>query len=112
MMRGRGRWRRRCWGNYQNQFLVAFTGIRWAILRAIGNGQKSTSEIYSELVASYGDMPRSLLYYHLGELEKMGIIEVVGYRETGKGGAPEKIWRVAVRRIVIDILSGQILMER
>ncbi len=110
----RRRWRLQgCWRNYYNNFLAAFTGIRWAILRIIGDREKSTSEIFRELAMNYGvSIPRSLLYYHLSELERMGIIEVSGYRETGKGGAPEKVWRVTIRRVVIDILSGQIIKEK
>lgn len=87
-------------------------GPRWAIIRIISDGEKSTSEIYNELVARYGFlMPRSLLYYHLDGLEKMGIIEMVRYQETGKGGAPEKVWRLKIRKVVIDLLSGTINLE-
>ena len=93
-------------------FLGAISGPRWLILRVLGDREMTTSEIYGEFVAKYGyAMPRSLLYYHLGELERMGIIEMVGYRETGKGGAPEKVWRLKIRRIVIDILRGKITVE-
>lgn len=94
-------------------FLGALAGgPRWAILRILSEGEKTTSEIYESLVSKYGLMiPRSLLYYHLDSLENMGIIELVGYRETGKGGAPEKIWRLKIRRVIIDIPSGQITTE-
>lgn len=97
---------------YIMHFLRALAGPRWLILRIIGDKEKSTSEIYQELVTRYGaPIPRSLLYYHLSELERLGVIEMVGYRETGKGGAPEKVWKLKVRKIVIDILSGQITTE-
>jgi len=49
-------------------------------------------------------MSASCLYYHLSELKKAGIIAVAGYKEEG-GGAPEKIWRLKSRRIVIDLLE-------
>jgi predicted ArsR family transcriptional regulator len=45
------------------------------------------------------------LYYHLSELKKAGVIEVAGYKDEG-GGAPEKVWRLKSRRIVIDLLEG------
>ncbi|MEX0569259.1 MAG: helix-turn-helix domain-containing protein [Candidatus Njordarchaeota archaeon] len=93
-------------------FLSAISGPRWIILKIIGGTEKSTSEIYEELISKYNlSMPRSVLYYHLGELERIGIIEVKGYKETGKGGAPEKIWVLKVRKIVIDIVSGAISIE-
>jgi len=94
-------------------FLRAIAGgPRWGILRILSEGNKTTSEIYDALISRYGlSMPRSLLYYHLDSLESMGIIELVGYRETGKGGAPEKIWRLKIRRVVIDIIEGKISVE-
>lgn len=110
--------RRRRWGRRFPEFppLINFLGIlggpRWIILRIIGDSEKTTSEIYEEIINKYGlAIPRSVLYYHLGELERMGIIEVKGYRETGKGGAPEKIWALKVKRIMIDIVSGAVSME-
>jgi len=87
-------------------------GPRWAIIRIIGGGEKPTSEIYTELIDRFGFMmPRSLLYYHLDWLEKMGIIEMVRYQETGKGGAPEKVWRLKIKKVVVDLLHGTIKME-
>lgn len=44
------------------------------------------------------------LYYHLSELHRAGIIEVAEYREVG-GGAPEKVWKLKKKRIVIDLLE-------
>jgi hypothetical protein len=43
-------------------------------------------------------------------LEDAGIIEMAGYREEG-GGAPEKLWRLKVRRIGIDLVTGEIFRE-
>jgi len=90
-------------------FLGALWGIRWLILRILADREKSTNEILNEMTSKHGiAIPRTLLYYHLNELERMGVICMVGYRETGKGGAPEKVWRLKIRKIVIDIPSGQI----
>jgi len=111
--------RRIRWGRTHPELsgIMAFLGAlaggpRWAIIRIIGNGEKSTSEIYDEIVSKYGFfMPRSLLYYHLDNLERMGIIEMVKYQETGKGGAPEKVWRLKIKRVVIDLVSGSIKFD-
>ena len=110
--------RRRRWGcripGYDSSISIlnALTGIRWLILRIIGNYEKTTSEIYTELSRNYGvGMPRSLLYYHLSELERMNVIEMTGYRETGKGGAPEKVWKLKIKKIIIDIIGGKITTE-
>lgn len=94
-------------------FLRALAGgPRWAIIKVIGDKELATSEIYDLLVNRFGFlMPRSLLYYHLDGLEKMGIIEMVRYQETGKGGAPEKVWRLKIKRVVIDLPSGSIHFE-
>ncbi|MDH7597156.1 MAG: helix-turn-helix domain-containing protein [Methanothrix sp.] len=76
---------------------------RWAIIRCIGEGERSTKEIYKEL-SSYGEISMPGLYYHLSALREAGIIEAAGYRESG-GGIPEKVWRLRTRRIVIDLLD-------
>ena len=110
MPRRRRRWRFMIPDHiYGAEILSALWGIRWLILRILSGGKRTTSEIFSEIVSKFGMMiPRSLLYYHLSELESMGVIEMIGYRETGKGGAPEKIWRLKIQKIVVDILSGNI----
>ncbi len=107
------------WGRMNPEFFHVMTllraisaGPRWAIIKVLGNEEKSTSQIYEELVIKYGmPIPRSLLYYHLASLEAMGIIEMVRYQETGKGGAPEKVWRLKLKRIIIDLSSGNIKIE-
>jgi len=76
---------------------------RWAIIRCIGDGERSAKEIYEEL-SSHGEISMPGLYYHLSALRQAGIIEVAGYRESG-GGIPEKVWRLRTRRIVIDLLD-------
>ncbi|WP_258084227.1 ArsR/SmtB family transcription factor [Thermococcus thermotolerans] len=80
------------------------------IIRALADGVKGTNDIYMELQKSGFHMPRSTLYYHLSTLQKSGIIEMVGYREQG-GGAPEKLWKLKVRRIGVDLVTGEIFRE-
>jgi len=75
---------------------------RWRIIELLRDGPASTSRII-ELLQHEGAMRgRPNLYYHLSELQKAGIIEVAEYREEG-GGAPEKVWRLALDRITINL---------
>ncbi len=83
---------------------------RWSIIKIIGDETKGTNEIYEELQKKSLGMPRSTLYYHLSSLENEGIIEMAGYREEG-GGAPEKLWKLRVRKICIDLRSGNVVEE-
>jgi len=77
---------------------------RWTIIEYIGEDTRSTKEIQRYLSSREG-INASCLYYHLSELKKAGILEVAGYRDEG-GGAPEKLWRLKSRQIVIDLLDG------
>lgn len=79
---------------------------RWLIVRYIGNGSKSTKEIHKYLLKKGEQLTRSGLYYHLSELKIAGIIEVAEYIEEG-GGAPEKVWKLKTRKIVIDLLETE-----
>lgn len=80
---------------------------RWKIIRSIGEGERSTKEIFEEL--AFGEeisLSLAGLYYHISALKEAGIVEVASYREE-KGGAPEKVWRLKTRRIVIDLLEEE-----
>lgn len=79
---------------------------RWLIIRYIGNGSRSTREIYEYLIKKGEQLTKSGLYYHLSELKNAGIIEVAGYIEEG-GGAPEKVWRLKTKKIVINLLETE-----
>jgi len=76
---------------------------RWEIIEFIGEGKKSTKEIYDYLINKGEKLTKSGLYYHLSELKNAGIIEVADYIE--RGGAPEKVWKLKTKRIVIDLLG-------
>lgn len=76
---------------------------RWKILRIIGEGEKTTGEIFQKL-SKEETIIKSSFYYHLSSLEKANIIEHVGYKEEG-GGAPEKIWRLKMKEIKIDLMK-------
>ena len=77
---------------------------RWIIIRFIGEGKKSTKEIYDFLLKNNENITSSGLYYHLSELKNAGIIEVAKYKEEG-GGAPEKIWKLKTKKIEINLLD-------
>ena len=83
---------------------------RWSIIKIIENDTKGTNEIYEKLKKEGFEMPRSTLYYHLSLLSDADIIEMVGYREEG-GGAPEKLWKLRVKKICADIIAGKITEE-
>jgi len=92
------------------QVKFVLTEPRWTIVKIIGKEEKSTNEIYKELKSRGFEIPRSTLYYYLSSLQDVGIIELARYKEEG-GGAPEKVWRLKVTRIGIDLLSGEIVVE-
>jgi len=79
---------------------------RWLIIEYIGEGSKSTKEIYEYLLKKGEKITKSGLYYHLSELKNAGIIEVADYIEEG-GGAPEKVWKLKTKKIVIDLLENR-----
>jgi len=85
--------------------------IRWTIIRFIGEGKKSTKEIYDHLIENGESLTPSGLYYHLSELKNAGIIEVAEYNEEG-GGAPEKIWRLKTKKIIIDLLEEKVYLDK
>lgn len=89
---------------FAKYFRALHCPTRWAIIRLIGEGTKSTNEIFEGLEKVGESISRSGLYYHLSELEDNGIIELAEYREVG-GGAPEKVWRLKTREIRINLLT-------
>ena len=85
--------------------------IRWTIIRFIGRGKKSTGEIYDHLIENGESLTSSGLYYHLSELKNADIIEVAEYNEEGRG-APEKVWRLKTKKIIIDLLEEKVYPDR
>ena len=86
-------------------------GPRWAIIKALSSGELSTNEIAERLEETFRrPFPRSTLYYHLSVLRDIGIIELANYRESGPG-APEKVWRLKAKKIVVNLVDGTISFE-
>ena len=94
------------WHKLRNLVRVLRFPTRWLIIEYIGHGSRSTKEIYDFLIKRGERITRSGLYYHLSELKNAGIIEVAGYIDEG-GGAPEKVWKLKTKRIVIDMLENK-----
>ncbi len=92
------------WHKLRNFVKALRFPTRWLIIECIGDGKKSTGEIYRYLLEKGEKITKSGLYYHLSELKNAGIIEVAEYIE--RGGAPEKVWKLKARKIVIDLLEG------
>jgi DNA-binding transcriptional ArsR family regulator len=88
----------------QKYFRALHCPTRWTIIRLIGEGTRSTNEIFDGLKEAGEDLSRSGLYYHLSELEEAGIVELAEYREVG-GGAPEKVWRLKTKEIRFNLLT-------
>lgn len=75
---------------------------RWVIIECLRE-PKSTKEILDCLLARDERITSTGLYYHLSELKNAGIIEIAGYREGQ--GAPQKIWRLKVKKIEIPLVE-------
>ena len=78
---------------------------RWLIIDCLKDGEKSTKEIFDCLTEKNEAVSSSGLYYHLSELKNAGIIEIAGYIE--QKGAPQKVWRLKVRKVEIPLLGEE-----
>jgi DNA-binding transcriptional ArsR family regulator len=96
-------------------------GIRWQIIEVLRDGSKSSDEIFQALNEIRDKMPKNpeqcqgqcredtvkelkkpSLYYHLRELESVGIIELDEYKPSKEGRAPEKVWKLNIEKLTIN----------
>jgi len=96
-------------------------GIRWKIIEILKEGSKSSDEIFIILKRqkipqddnpkecqgkckehTYENLKKPSLYYHLRELEKVGIIELDEYISSKEGRAPEKVWKLNINKLIIN----------
>ncbi|MFX1566837.1 MAG: hypothetical protein ACFFCV_00560 [Promethearchaeota archaeon] len=94
--------------------------IRWVIIDILGDGPKSSDEIFNHLKSvsennngnnqchgmcgkgDFKDLKKPSLYYHLRELESVGIIES-DYRPSESKRAPEKVWKLNMEKLTINL---------
>lgn len=101
---------------------VLHCGIRWRIIEFLREGPKSSEEIFQFLV-SYREkirddmkeckgichhenvrvLKKPTLYYHLRELESVGIINLAEYKPSKENRAPEKVWKLNIDKLIIKI---------
>ncbi len=97
--------------------------IRWDIIEILRDGPKSSDEIFNRLVSNEENNPNSqkpncegqclegkgkdikkpTLYYHLRELEAVGIISVDQLKPSEHGRAPEKVWKLNTEKLIINL---------
>ena len=95
--------------------------VRWRIIEILREGSKSSEEIFNILIKNtepmlnnpkecHGEckaktvkkLKKPSLYYHLRELEKVGIIELDEYKPSKDNRAPEKVWKLNVDKLIIN----------
>ena len=94
--------------------------IRWVLIDILGDGPKSSDELYNHLknaseniddknqchgMCGKGDfknLKKPSLYYHLRELESVGIIKA-DYKPSESKRAPEKVWKLNLEKLTINL---------
>ncbi|MFX1479657.1 MAG: ArsR/SmtB family transcription factor [Promethearchaeota archaeon] len=96
--------------------------VRWEIIDVLQSGPKTVDEIMESLMSKQEELQNNIkdncqttcqdgqgrnikkptLYYHLRELESVGIIEVAKLQETEHKRAPEKVWKLNMDKLVIN----------
>ncbi len=96
--------------------------IRWEIIEVLKTGPKTVDQIMETLLRLQEELQNNVkdnckgtcqngqgrkikkptLYYHLRELESVGIIEVAKLQETEHKRAPEKVWKLNIDKLVIN----------
>ncbi|MBY9016648.1 MAG: helix-turn-helix transcriptional regulator [Candidatus Lokiarchaeota archaeon] len=101
---------------------VLHCGIRWKIIEYLRDGPKSSDEIFNHLVelrdkgsedtnnckgkcnnVNKKDLKKPTLYYHLRELESVGIIKLDEYKPSEQKRAPEKVWKLNMEKLTINL---------
>ena len=77
---------------------------RWDIIKILQNGSKSSDEIYG-IVSKESKMQKPAFYYHLRELEAVGIIGLDEYKASDKKRAPEKVWKLLIKELKLNFMK-------
>ncbi len=97
-------------------------GIRWKIIEYLRDDPKSSDEIFNhlnelrekvaeEMKYCKGEcnhvikkkLKKPTLYYHLRELESVGIILMEEYKPSEQKRAPEKVWNLIMEKLIINL---------
>lgn len=96
--------------------------IRWVIIDILKEEPKTSTEIFNALkeyeediknrknpnckhlcLKGHGrDIQKPTLYYHLRELESVGIIEVAKTKPSKQKKAPIKVWKLNIEKLTIN----------
>ncbi|MFX1385203.1 MAG: hypothetical protein ACFFBP_22545 [Promethearchaeota archaeon] len=94
--------------------------IRWVLIDILRDGPKSSDEIFKHLKSvsenrnhevkchgmcgkgDFKDLKKPSLYYHLRELESVGIIKA-DYKPSDSNRAPEKVWKLNMEKLTINL---------
>jgi len=94
--------------------------IRWVLIDILRDGPKSSDEIFNHLKSvrknaddsnqchgmcgkgDFKNLKKPSLYYHLRELENVGIIKA-DYRPSESKRAPEKLWKLNMNKLTINL---------
>ncbi|MFX0023464.1 MAG: hypothetical protein ACFE9S_14155 [Candidatus Hermodarchaeota archaeon] len=94
--------------------------IRWVLIDILRDGPKSSDEIFNHLKIAnnnvdknnqchgmcgkgdFKDLKKPSLYYHLRELESVGIIKA-DYKPSESKRAPEKVWKLNMEKLTINL---------
>lgn len=102
-------------------FKALHCSIRWDIIEILKDSPKSSDEIFNILTESKNnkndnnqecegkclngrgrDIQKPTLYYHLRELESVGIIESEP-KPSEQKRAPEKVWKLNMEKLTINL---------
>jgi DNA-binding PadR family transcriptional regulator len=94
--------------------------IRWVLIDILRDGPKSSEEIFNHLKSvskdingdtechgmcgkgDFKNLKMPSLYYHLRELENVGIIKS-DYKPSESKRAPEKVWKLNIEKLTINL---------
>ena len=74
---------------------------RWKIIESLQKESQSSEQIYNFLDENGIKLQKAAFYYHLRELEAAGFIELDEFKPSEKKRAPEKVWKLKIKKLLI-----------